>query len=167
MVPEKQERAMTRHNVYQLLLVSAGGLAVPVGITGLRPVPVVIEPGSTGGPVEPEKSVETPADSLLRIVVDHDVFRMSRTPALLAFNSAPPEAVPTEVPPPKPQLLLTGIVWGTDPGAIVEGLPGIEGSRVLRVGETSGGIRVRRITKQNVTLAGLDTTWVLQVRKPW
>ena len=65
--------------------------------------------------------------------------------------------------------MLVGIVWdgGADPAAVIEGLPGIEGSRVVRVGEEYGGVRVRRVERALVVLAGLDTVWTLTVREPW
>jgi hypothetical protein len=108
-----------------------------------------------------------PLDSLVQAVVDHDPFRLTRSPAAIAYSSVQVEAAYVEPAPPKPQLVLTGIVWGDEPSAIVEGLPGIEGARLLRPGEPIGGIRIRRITRQDVTLVGMDTSWVLQVRKPW
>jgi type II secretory pathway component PulC len=158
---------MTRHVAYQLMLLGAGALAIPVGISGLRPVRVVLDETVSAKPTNAESIVQPPLDSLVRLIVNHDAFRVTRAPAPIAFNSLPPEATPIEVPPPKPQLLLTGIVWGKDPAAIVEGIPGTEGSRLLRTGETIGGLHVRRITEHNVTIAGMDTTWVLEVRKPW
>jgi hypothetical protein len=66
-----------------------------------------------------------------------------------------------------PVPLLTGILWGPEPSAILEGLPGMEGAALLRTGERLGPIQVRRITRDRVELAGLDTVWVLRVRAPW
>jgi hypothetical protein len=63
--------------------------------------------------------------------------------------------------------MLTGIVWGRDPAAVLEGVPGVDGARLVRSGEELAGFRVRRITAQTVTVTGMDTTWVLEVRKPW
>ena len=48
-----------------------------------------------------------------------------------------------------------------------EGLPGVVGSRLLQVGDTIGGLRVRRIGMAEVVLAGLDTMWTLKMRRPW
>jgi hypothetical protein len=149
------------------MLVAAGVLAIPLGLAGLRPIKATAEGSDAVLPVPPESASPAPLDSLALLVVNHDPFRLTRSPAAIAYSPAPVEPVYVEPPPPKPQLVLTGIVWGDEPSAIVEGLPGIEGARVLRVGESSGSVRIRRITRQDVTLVGLDTTWVLQVRKPW
>jgi len=70
-------------------------------------------------------------------------------------------------PPPKPTLILDGVVNGVDPSAVIEGLPGVEGSRVVRVGDVVAGLQVKRITDSRVVIAGMDTTWVLEVREPW
>jgi hypothetical protein len=107
------------------------------------------------------------ADSLDHKVVARDPFRPSHRPASVAFDPDPPLPTPVAPPPPKPALSLTGIVWGRDPGAVLEGVPGAEGARLVRAGEEFAGFRVRRITAQKVTVTGMDTTWVLEVRRPW
>ena len=50
---------------------------------------------------------------------------------------------------------------------MVEGIPGVEGSRVLRVGDVVSGLKVKRIEADRVVIVGMDTTWVLKVREPW
>ena len=158
---------MTSYTAIRCTLIGFGLLAIPAGLAGLRTVEVDLDPvdGATN------TSIETgnlgALDSLVVSLVDHNPFRLDRSPAAIAYNSGPVEPADVEPTPPKPHLLLTGILWGEEPSAIVEGLPGIEGARVLRVGESSGSIRIRRITRQDVTLVGMDTTWMLQVRKPW
>lgn len=158
---------MTRYTACQLMLLATGAMAIPAGIAGIRPISVEVDPDVSPVTRVTNADPAPPLDSLVRHVVDHDAFRVTRAPSAVAYNPSPPEAVPVEAPPPKPQLTLTGIVWGRDPAAIVEGLPGVEGGRLVRPGESIGGVRVRRITEHDVTLAGMDTTWVLQVRKPW
>ena len=104
-------------------------------------------------------------DSLARFVVGVDPFRLSRRPALVQYD--PLRAQEQLAPPaPKPVLQLAGIVWegGTDPVAVVEGLPGTDGPRVVRVGDVVAGLRVQRISRDNVRIEGADTTWVLKVR---
>lgn len=158
---------MTRTGVARLILIGLGMLAIPTGVAGLRSVEAHLDPA--GGAAIP--ATDTPGvgvlDSLVLAVVDHDPFRLTRSPAATAYSPVPVEPVYVEPPPPKPQLVLTGIMWGDEPIAIVEGVPGIDGARLLRPGDSVGGIRIRRITRQDVTLVGMDTTWVLQVRKPW
>lgn len=114
--------------------------------------------------------VKTPVgrpDSLDEKVIARDPFRSVRRPAEVAFDPNPIPPPPAEPPPPKPTLLVSGILWGRDPSAVLEGLPGVEGARLVRAGEVVAGFRVRRITAHEVTVTGMDTTWVLQVRKPW
>jgi hypothetical protein len=63
--------------------------------------------------------------------------------------------------------VLTGIVWEREPAAVIEGLPGSNGPRVVRARETVGPLRVRRIEREQVLITGLDTMWTLRVREPW
>jgi hypothetical protein len=63
--------------------------------------------------------------------------------------------------------VLTGILWGAEPAAIVEGLPGMEAAALLQQGQRIDRIQVRRISQDRVELTGFDTTWVLRVREPW
>jgi hypothetical protein len=49
----------------------------------------------------------------------------------------------------------------------MEGLPGVEGSRVVRRGDIVNGITIRQVTRTTVSAAGLDTTWLLRVRESW
>ena len=74
--------------------------------------------------------------------------------------------VPPDLPP-KPQLVLTGIVWGALPQAVLEGLPGTSEPHVVRAGDAIGGLRIRHIGRDRVVVAGMDTVWTLAVREPW
>lgn len=107
-----------------------------------------------------------PADSLRRAVVARDVFRTDRHPAAVAYDPSR-GAAPLPDGPPKPQLILTGVVWGEDPEAVIEGLPTAPGPRVVRVGDVVGGVTVKRIEQARVIAVGFDTTWTLTVREPW
>ncbi len=140
--------------------------ALPAGAHVLRP---------WRPPVAPARAAETTIaapertawDSLDAKVVARDPFRPSRRPAAVPFDPNPVPPAPDEPPPPKPTLALTGIMWGVEPSAVIEGIPGFESAQLVRVGETVAGFRVRRITAHEVTVTGMDTTWVLQVREPW
>ncbi len=99
-------------------------------------------------------------------VVSRDPFRIGRRPLLPAYD--PLRLAEQLAPPaPKPTLLLVGLVSGADPSAVIEGLPGVEGSRILRVGDVVAGLRVKTISGNRVVIVGMDTTWVLEVREPW
>ncbi len=141
--------------------------AIPAAIVAARTVEVprvFREPGE-GGPND--SMLAAPLDSLASYVVAHDPFRMSRSPASVPYSSVAIDPGYVAPSPPKPHLVLTGIVWGSQPSAVIEGLPGIEGPRLVGAKEVVGAIRVRRITREDVTLEGMDTTWVLKVRNPW
>jgi hypothetical protein len=119
----------------------------------------------------PHPAAGDPApDTLVALAARRPLFRPARRPAAVRFDPArqeqaasPPSAPPVE----RPALALSGILWGAEPAAILEGLPGTEGSTVVRRGEVVGGIRVTRIEQGRVVLVGRDTTWRLEVRDPW
>lgn len=100
----------------------------------------------------------------LAALVTHDPFRARRVPAPIAYD---PMALGAGPAPPKPVLTLTGIAWGAQPEAVIEGLPGSDGPRVVRTNETVGGLKIKRIATDRVVVVGMDTTWVLTVREPW
>jgi hypothetical protein len=111
------------------------------------------------------------ANGLMADALRRPLFRPARRPAAVGFDPARSDAAASgeSVPPPveRPSLTLSGIVWGAEPAAILEGMPGTESSTVLRRGDASSGIRVTRIERSRVVLVGRDTTWVLEVREPW
>ena len=158
---------MTRYQILRLLVGAAGLMSLPAGILAMRPVRVDIEPAVTRAIIGNDSIGLVSTDSVDLILVERDPFRMSRTPAEVPYNPLPPELIPVEAPPPKPQLMVSGIVWGSEPSALIEGLPEVEGARVMKTGDSSGPIRVKRISRTDVILVGMDTTWVLEVRKPW
>lgn len=107
------------------------------------------------------------ADSLTQVVVSGDLFRAGRRPADIAYDPLRgASAVPTDGPP-KPQLTLVGVVSGGEPSAVIEGFPGVEGSRVVRVGDVVAGLRVKSIATHGVRIVGMDTVWTLTIKEPW
>jgi hypothetical protein len=158
---------MTGALTVRWILIAAGVAAIPVGVSGLRPIEESLEAGHSAAPLVTELASRWALDSLGLIIVDHNPFRLTRSPSAIAYSPRPAEPAYVEPPPPKPQLVLTGIVWGDEPNAVVEGIPGMEGPRLLRAGEAIATLRVRRITQHEVTIMGMDTTWVLRVRTPW
>jgi hypothetical protein len=109
--------------------------------------------------------VPAPPDSLARLVAGRDPFRLMRSPASARFDPVTnaPGAPPPPMPP-RPALSLAGIVMGAEPSALVEGIPGSDRPRLLRIGERAGDFLVRQITAERVIIAGHDTTWTLRVR---
>jgi hypothetical protein len=130
---------------------------------------VLADTSVAGRHVRPvELSLPLTPDSLA-LLVAKDPFRLARTPATTPYDPLRdgPDAVPDQPPPPKPILLLSGILWGREPSALLEGIPGIEGPRVVHPGDTVGGLTIRRIREQSVEVRGFDTTWTLLVRESW
>ncbi len=148
------------------ILMTAGVLAIPAGIIARRPVePSAGHPVLRANEILPEART-APLDSLGNELILHDPFRPQRTPSSTPFNPTPED--PAEVAaPPRPELRLTGMVWGISPSAVIAGLPGRDDPHLMRLGETFNGIRLQRITRDYVFLVGLDTSWVLKVRAPW
>jgi hypothetical protein len=105
-------------------------------------------------------------DSVVQLIIARTPFRAARRPAAVAFDPRLPAQIDAPDTP-KPALALSGIVWGAEPTAIIQGLPGIEGSKVVRRGDVIGGIKVSRIERERVWVSGLDTTWALTLREPW
>ena len=112
--------------------------------------------------------VGTHPDSLAAALVARDPLRVTRRPSNVVYDPLR-LAQPATPPASKPALTLVRIVWdsGRDPTALVEGLPGVDGPRPVRSGETIAGLRVKTIKPDRVVITGLDTTWTLTVREPW
>jgi len=106
-----------------------------------------------------------PADSLAALVQAGDVFRLGHRAAPVRYDPAAGTGPQQWSPPPsRPALRLVGLVAGAVPVAAIEGLPGIEGGRLLKVGEQLAGYRVTSIEGGRVRIAGQDTVWVLTLR---
>jgi hypothetical protein len=154
-------------------------LRVPLFVVGLLGVGASVR--AAAGPIISVRLPRSPANDAgtqtvstsgritaesVAAVVSHDPFRIGRRPTLPAYD---PQRLAEQLapPPPKPTLILVGVVKGTQPSAVIEGLPGVEGSRVVRVGDVVAGLQVKKITDGRVLIIGMDTTWVLEVREPW
>lgn len=105
------------------------------------------------------------ADSLARRTITKNPFRAHRSPANVRYRTdAAGEQVSPPPAPPRPNLSVAGIVLGSDPAALIDGIPGAEVTRVLRVGESLAGYTVRSIDTARVVIAGPDTMYHLPVR---
>lgn len=100
-------------------------------------------------------------------LVARDPFRLERKPSDVPYSPAREGVPPPPSHPPRPALAVTGIVGGPPWEALLEGIPGRQGSALVRRGDTLSGLRVRSITKDTVRITGLDTSWVLTVRRAW
>jgi len=108
-------------------------------------------------------------DSAAKSVTRSDPFRLERRPSSVAYGteSEGASAAPSPPKPPKPKLALAGIVGGPPWVALVDGIPGRNGSVLVHAGDTLAGLRVRSLGPNGVTITGLDTTWKLTLKRPW
>lgn len=151
------------------------GLCIGVTAAGALAAAWVLVAGSAYGELSPAEAIAAApdarparplaADSLAGVAAARDPFRVARTPAPVAFDADVSAGAPPPLPrPPLPPLTLVGIALGAEPAALIDGLPGTETTRVLRLGETVAGYTIRRIEETHVLIAGPDTTWTLRVR---
>ncbi len=151
-----------------LIGVASIGLALGVRLAAWPLVRVSVGERVVTAGTLPAATPVPPGDSLAALIVARDPFRVTRQPAPVTYDPVR-LAQPAPAPPPKPQLALVGIIWegGANPTALVEGITGIEGPRVVRKGEMVGDLRVKDIRRDRVVIVGRDTVWTLTVRELW
>lgn len=143
------------------------GLATATGVVALGGAllrtPVGMVPARAPAQSTANHSAIPPDSLALRSWVAQAPFRRDRRLSNVEYDVR--RALAAALPPaaPRPQLLLRGLVGGVEPAAIVEGLPGVEGPRVVRAGERVGELMVRRIANSRVVISGMDTTWALEL----
>jgi hypothetical protein len=122
----------------------------------------------------PPPAVRRAAEGVLagaaRTVVERNPFRLDRRPATVAFGAmagmtemeayADPE-------PEHPAPVVRGIVGGPPWEALLEGIPGRDGSLLVRPGDVLGELRVRSISRDTVVVQGTDITWKLTLKPAW
>ena len=110
---------------------SGAGAVLWAAVAPAVAVPGIAPPPSTPFHASPRRYA---LDSVARLAVARDVFRSARRAAAIAYD---PQrvAASAENQPPKPALMLVGLVGGAEPTAVIEGFPGVEGSRVVRPGD--------------------------------
>jgi hypothetical protein len=147
-----------------LILAGAAGLAAAVRL----PLGASVGDGRAQATEEqPMLVVEVP-DSLVARVVGGHPFRPDRRAAPNRYEPSPTGGDEVAAPPPvRPALRVAGLLWGNVPRVVLEGVPGREGGVILAVGDTAGGLRVRRLESGRAVIAGYDTTWVLTPRGLW
>jgi len=143
------------------------GIGLGVRVTAWPLVSLNVPPITRAAPSSASVAPHLATDSLAAVAVSRDAFRFARHPAPVAYD--PLRLAEQLAPrPAKPVLQLAGIVWDKEsPAALIEGIPGVEGPRVLRVGETVSGLSVKQIAPDRVVMVGMDTVWVLKVKAPW
>lgn len=156
-------------SVLRMSLIIAGCLGlIAVVRLAARPLEQVRLPFVADSVATPRALEQVPrisADSVAGIAA-RDPFRITRRPALPAYD--PLRLTEQLAPaPPRPALVLVGVMEGRPPSAVIEGFPGVEGARVVRVGDLIAGLSIKSVAGGRVVITGMDTTWVLQVREPW
>jgi len=151
-----------------LIIAASAGLALGVRLAAWPLVRVSVPEGVVTPATLPAAMPVPPGDSLATVIVARDPLRVTRRPAPVIYDPVR-LAQPATPPAAKPQLALAGIVWegGANATALVEGITGIEGPRVVRKGEVVGDLRVKDIRRDRVVIVGRDTVWTLTVREPW
>ena len=105
-------------------------------------------------------------DSAVELVVANNPFRLSRRPSAVPFGSERMAGAVVEPPrEPRPQLVLAGIVGGPPWVALLDGVPGRQGSVAVRQGDTVNALFIKEITRQGAVVTGSDTLWVLSLRR--
>lgn len=101
-------------------------------------------------------------------IVGGDAFRLDRKPAAVSYRAAGDSAIPgppVAPPTPRPVLTLVGIVGGPPWAALVNGIPAHDGTMLVRVRDTLGGLRIAGVSGDGVTITGLDTVWHLTTKR--
>lgn len=168
------KRLMTRlWNARSLewLLWGLAGLLGATAAVSLRKVPALYEIPVRAMPSAATAPVFVDADSLRAAAssaVSRDPFRLERRPSAVAYLAGLAQEAPSPPSaPPRPALLLAGIMGGPPWTAVVDGIPGASGSTVVRQGQVVVSLRVRRVTRDLVIIEGADTTWTLRLARPW
>lgn len=150
------------------LSTAATALVVPIGLAGW----LVFAPSSdlAGNVATHERAgaemlaTGSLLDPLVSAAHRAAPFRPDGRPSRVAYDPMRSEVAVQDYQTPKPVLVLTGVMEGVEPLAVLEGIPGREGPALLGVGDTLAGLKVRRIREGKVTITGMDTTWVLTIR---
>ncbi|MBA3889832.1 MAG: hypothetical protein H0X64_04815 [Gemmatimonadaceae bacterium] len=122
-----------------------------------------LEPQVASGTYAVLRVQQPDGDSLTKavaIITDGDLFRIHRgdQAPVTGFTAPPAPSAP------RPQLALRGLVGGPPWEVLVDGIPGRQGTTVLRVGEEASGVTVTSVRRGTVVAKGYDTTWTLTLR---
>ncbi len=153
-------------------------LAAAVGLSGLLACSLAIRdrvpaPLPTPSQERATLTLESPPakDSLIRIVIDNNLFEPARQPAAFRFGDSPPSATPDPVQAapepdlvpaePAPAVVLKGILEGDSPMAILAVGSDTNGRLVGATGNV-GELRVLDVGRNGVRLQWGDSIWTLR-----
>lgn len=107
---------------------------------------------------------EDSLDNAATYIVAHDPFRLERKPALVAYSvTQPGAALPPVVQQPAIQIALHGTIGGPPWRAIISGVPGHDGTIVVAPGDTLGGVTIKNVTRDGVTVRVRDSSWTVNL----
>jgi hypothetical protein len=155
------ERALWAATILALLVGARGWWAASA------PRPVARPPVRGPAPRTPVATSPAEVARAARTIVDGNLFRRDRRPAdsvVVAQQQVSQTARPPA--PPKPQLVLRGIIGGPPWDAILDGVPGRSGSIVARRGDRFGPLTIHAVRRDTILIQGMDTTWTLTLRRP-
>lgn len=105
-------------------------------------------------------------DSAVAKVITHDVFRLERKPATVAYSITPTGPAAPPVPTVSAiRIALQGTIGGPPWRAIISGVPGHDGTIVVSAGDTLGGVTIRRVSRDSITVRVKDSTWAVTLGK--
>lgn len=105
-------------------------------------------------------------DSAAAHVIAHDAFRLDRKPAAVAFSTAPVGITAPPVPAAAAiRIELQGTIGGPPWRGIISGVPGHDGTVVVSAGDTLGGVSIRRVKRDSITVRVKDSTWTVALPK--
>lgn len=162
---------MTRRRALEITLwASALALSIIAGVRARAVVASVPSEGSYLLVAAPRSAMRERSEVLLAAgegLVTRDPFRLDRRPSPVPYSPAFESAPPPPPRPPRPSLGVAGIVGGPLWEALLDGVPGRQGTVLVRRGDTLGGLHIRSVTRDSVRITGMDTTWVLSLRRAW
>jgi hypothetical protein len=149
-------------------IATAGGGFVSVRVSTARALAASrpgILPAVETAPARPSTDS---LESAVEDIADRNLFRPERASAEVPAQGPSPIQMGMPVPPStKPRLVLRGVIGGPAWEAIIEGIPGHDGSVVLRAGQSVGGVTLRSVRKDTAYARGFDTTWALPLARSW
>lgn len=161
---------MSRRRWEQVIWIAASAVMLLAARQTMRANPG----GASDGIIAPSHSAiasTTPAltmfdsdslDSAAAHIVTHDVFRLERKPATVAYSIIPGAFIAAAAPmTPAIRIALQGTIGGPPWHAIISGVPGHDGTIVVSAGDTLGGVLIRRINRDSVTVRVKDSTWTV------
>jgi hypothetical protein len=147
---------------------AVGAIITALGVRAARQAPVNFAQPIISAAREPRRIDPDSIAQAISYVAVNDPFRLSRHPATVAYSPALEGLAPPPVArPPRPNLVLRGVVGGPPWSAILDGVPGREGNVVVRRGDSLGTLVVRAVGRDTVIIKGADTTWRLTVKPSW